>query len=236
MDTKCLTTQIFHTHKAQIGMLRHKDLLSRRLSKWVAKSQTWTYTNPKLSNGYSNPKLHLSTTSFHASLTQLKITELSLDLHTQIPNYQIIGTYANYVKLYLSLIHMMIQIVGTQILNATTNHQKSRLDLHTKITSCSRIFKYQAPPDAALVWCFLALFSMIMTRSKTKAQSAPAFTVTVYVGLPNHLHLTATCRKPPKIQWWWCFRSRTKNYVCMFKKNSQIPELCEVNQEKLVHN
>jgi hypothetical protein len=96
--------------------------------KWVLKSQT---------------------TSFHSSLTQLKITELSLDLHTQIPNYQIIGTYANYAKLYLSLIHMMIQILGTHILNATTNHQKSRLDLHTKITSCSRIFKHQAPPDAA---------------------------------------------------------------------------------------
>jgi hypothetical protein len=93
---------------------------------------------------------------------------------------------------------MMIQIVGTQILNAITNYQKSSLDLHTKITTtCSRILKYQPPPDAAWASCSLALFSMIMTRSKTKAQSAPAFTVTVYVGLPNHLHLTATCGKPP---------------------------------------
>ncbi len=95
---------------------------------------------------------------------------------------------------------MMIQIVGTQILNAITNYQKSSLDLHTKFTtSCSRIFKYQPAADAAWASC-LALFSMIMTRSKTKVQSAPAFTVTPYVGLPKYLRLTATCRKPPKIQ------------------------------------
>jgi hypothetical protein len=211
MDTKCFTTEIFHTQS----------------SNWCAQTQRSTLTLTKhMGTQIPNMNLHKSwtikwvlrsqTTSVHTSHTQLKITELSIDLHTQIPNLQIIGTYANYPKLYLSLIHMMVQIVGTQILNATTNYQKSSIDLHTKITSCSRIFKYQPPPDAPWASCFLALFSMIMTRSNTKAQSAPAFTVTVYVGLPKHLHLTATCRKPPKIQWWWCFRSRTQNYVCMY--------------------
>jgi hypothetical protein len=114
---------------------------------------------------------------------------------------------------------MMIQIVGTQILNAITNYQKSSLDLHTKITSCSRIFKYQPAVDAASASCFLALFSMIMTRSKTKAQSAPAFTVTVW-GSPKVPAFNCYLQKTPQDSMMMMLQIPHKK-LCMYVQNDE---------------